>query len=78
MRLKEFFRRSKVAKALLFAAINLVKKILATSLIRDQKFINIIKTFDLLNNFVDTTLIMRSKVFKFIKLHLWLIYSPYY
>ncbi len=33
---------------------------------------------NLLKIFVDTTLIMRSKVFEFIKLHLWLIFKHNY
>ena len=39
---------------------------------------NVLMNFDLMNNLLAASVIMRSKLLKFIKLHLWLITSPIY
>jgi hypothetical protein len=43
-----------------------------------KSIITLLSTFNLMNNLLTSSAIMRSKVFKFIKLHLWLIFSPNY
>ena len=35
-------------------------------------------SFNLMNNLLAASAIMRSKIFKFIKLHLWLFFRPNY
>jgi hypothetical protein len=41
-----------------------------------ENFKNIILTFDLLIRLVANNIFRRSKIFKFIKLHQWLIFCP--
>ncbi len=52
---------------------------LVTSTIMRLKFANnTFLNFDLMNDLLAASAIMRLKIFKFAKLHLWLIFSPNY
>ncbi len=54
-----------------------MKDLLVTSTIMRSKFANnSFWNFDLMENLLAASAIMRSKLLKFIKLHLWLIFSP--
>ncbi len=64
----KFFRRLKVKKGLK-NSFDLMIKLGSAQFFRQSKLF--IKTFDLMKNLVATTKIMRSKLFKLIKLHLW-------
>jgi len=55
-----------------------MKNLLVTSSIMTYIKIALLFTFDLMNNLLAASAIMRMKVSKFIMLHLWLIFSPYY
>ncbi len=66
----------KIKKGLL-GNFHLMINLLATSTIMRSKFANnAFFNFDLMINLLATSGIMRWKLFKFVKLHLWLIFSP--
>jgi hypothetical protein len=62
-----------------FLSFDLMIDLLVTSTIVKWKFAdNAFLSFDLMNDLLAASAIMRSELFKFIKLHLWLIFSPNY
>jgi hypothetical protein len=67
------------SKKALLANFDFMNNLLVSSRIMRSKFPNnIFLNFNLMNNLLAASAIMRSKLFKFIKLHLWLIFSPNY
>ncbi len=68
----------KFKKALL-ANFNLINNLLITTMIMRSKFAyNAFLNFDLMNNWLAASAVMRLNLFKFIKLHLWVIFIPNY
>jgi len=65
--------QSKFKKAFL-ANFNVMNNLLVTTMIMRSKFANnALLNFDLMNNWLAASTVMRLNLFKFIKLHLWVI-----